>query len=153
MSWGFTKEATVEPRTIGTCRGQLAEQLHHLLRKDPVAYRSAVGFGRAMRLAADPAGEPKWVESVSLAVSRDCIGERFAVVVGCHQTLVSARNGEISVRDVPLPPVVGVVTAGPEPVAECRHRIGIEPVHARDRSSAWPRRPWRSRREATGTGR
>ena len=46
----------------------LAEQLHHLLCKDPVAYRSAVGFGRAMRFAANPTGEPKWIEPVSLPV-------------------------------------------------------------------------------------
>ena len=38
---------------------------------------------------------------------------------------------EVGVADVPLAAVVGLVAAGAEPVAERRHRVGVEPPHRR----------------------
>ena len=43
---------------------------------------------------------------------------------------MGARNDQVGEGDVPLSPVVRLVAASPEPVAERRHRVGVEPVHA-----------------------
>ena len=120
-----------QPRPVARGRRQLTEQIDHLLGEDAVAHRAAVRLRRAVGLAADPAREPERVEPVGLAIRVDGLGDERAVVVGGHQRLVAARDREVGVADVPLAPVVGLVAAGAEPVAQGRDLIGIEPAHRR----------------------
>ncbi len=129
MSCGLMKDATASQGPRGARRGQLGEELDHLLGEDAVAHRAAVRLGRTVGLTADPTGEPVGIKAVGPLVGRHRLGNDVPGVVGGHQALVGARNQQVGVRDVPLAPVVRLVAAGPEPVAECGHRIGIEPAH------------------------
>ena len=131
MSCGFTNEATASHGPSLARLGQVTEQVDHLLREHAVAHSAAVGLRRAVRLPADPPGEPERVEPVGLAVRLHRLGDRLAVVVGRHQAFVAPRDREVGVADVPLAPVVGLVAAGAKPVAQRRDRVGVEPPHGR----------------------
>ena len=120
-----------EPRPVAGRLGQVAEQVDHLLGEHAVPYRAAVGLRRAVGLSADPAGEPERVEPIGLAVGVDRRGDGSTVVVGGHQALVAPRDRQVGVADVPLAPVVRLVAAGAEPVAEGGDLVGVEPAHAR----------------------
>ena len=128
---GIHERRDREPRPVVACLRELTEELHHLLREHSVAHRAALGPGRAVRLTADPPGEPERVEPVGLAIGGDRLRDRVPVDVGGHQALVAPRDEQVGEGDVPLPPVVRLVPAGAEPVAERRHRVGIQPHHGR----------------------
>ena len=118
-----------EPRTVASRRGELPEELDDLFREDAVAHRAAVGSRGTVGLAPDPTGEPERVEPVGLPVRLDGFRDEVARIVRRHESFVGAGDEEVRVRDVPLPSVVGLVPAGPEPVAHGRHRAGVEPQH------------------------
>ena len=120
-----------QPRPVAAGAGQLAEEFDDLLGEDAVAHHAAVGLRRAVRLAADPAREAVGIEAVGPLVGRHRGGNGRARLVGRHQSLVGAGDHQVGVRNVPLAPVVRLVAAGAEPVAERRHRVGIEPLHVR----------------------
>ncbi len=131
MSWGLTNEATASHGPSSPRRRQLGEQLDDLVGEDPVPDGAAVGPGGTVGLPPDPPGEPERVEPVGPAVRLDRLGDDRAVVAGGHEAVVGAGDDEVGVGDVPFAPVVGAVAAGPEPVAERRHRVRVEPRHRR----------------------
>ena len=50
--------------------------------------------------------------------------------VGGHQAFVTPGDEQVGERDVPIPPVVRLISTGAEPVAEGRHRIGVRHIIA-----------------------
>ena len=154
MSWGFTNDATASHGPSSRDCGQLAEQLDDLLGEHAVADRARsrtwrrrgargrstprTRTGRADRPCGTPRPRRRWrVPSSSEAM-------RLSWVPGIEQ---------VGVSDVPLAPVVGLVAAGAEPVAEGGHLVGVEPAHRRVGRPSWPSRRSATRRAATGTAR
>ena len=153
MSWGLTNEATASHGPVGAGRGQLAEQLDHLLGEHAVAHRAAVGLGRAVGLTTDPAREPERVEPIGLAVGLDRLGDRAAVVVGGHQAFVGPGDGEVGVARRATCPGSG---SGSRRPGTSRPASGPSPGRASPcpgRRPAWPSRRSATPRAATGTGR
>ena len=119
-----------QPRPVASPRREVAEEVGDLLGEHAVAHGAAVLLGRAVGLTPDPPGETERVEPVGPAVGLDDLGDQPAVVIGRGEPLVGAGHGKVGVADVPLAPVVGLVAAGTEPVAERRDLVGVEPAHA-----------------------
>ena len=99
-------------------------------RDERVAAGAGVGQPGAVRLGPDPAGEPVRVERVGVEVGLHRRGVDHTVVVVGGERRAGRRVEQVGVADVPLALVVGVVAAGPEPVAERRHLALAQPAHA-----------------------
>jgi hypothetical protein len=130
---GVDERGHGQPRTVALRSGQFGKQLHDLFSENPVADRATVRLGGTVGLATDPPREPERVQPIGLAVRLDGIGDHPAVIVRSHQTLVGTGDEQVSVRDVPLAPVMGVIPAGPEPIPKRRHRVRVKKQHRRVR--------------------
>ena len=64
-----------------------------------------------------------------MSVGLDRFADHAALVVGRQKSGPGSWDGKVCVADVPLAPVVRLIAAGAEPVAERGDRIGVEPTH------------------------
>ena len=118
MSWGFTRRSNREPGTVSAFPGKLGEQLDDLLCEHSVPDRSRVRLVGSMRFTPDPSGKSIGIEAVSSPVGIDTLRDGDTVLIGGHETLVCGRDQEIGMGDVPLAPVVGLVSARSKPISE-----------------------------------
>jgi len=118
-----------KPRAFARGTTEVTEEVDHLLGEHAVAHRATVVLGRTVRLAPDPAREAERIQAVGGPIGLNRFGDDPPVVVRGGQAVVAAGDGQVGVADVPLAPVVGLVAAGSEPVAERGHCAGIEPAH------------------------
>ncbi len=91
---------------------------------------TGVGQQRAVRLRADPPRKPERRKRIRVQVALHGGVVDDAVVVVGRQRSAGGRVGEVRVRDVPFPVVVGVVSRRAEPVAQRGHLAPAEPPHA-----------------------
>ena len=120
-----------EPGRRVPLRLEPAQQLDRLARGERVLDRAGVVLAEPVRLRPDPLREAVVVEQVGLPVALDVVRERRPVVIDRQQRPIAVLSVEVGVGGVPLALVVGPVAAGPEPVAERRHRVRGEPRHLR----------------------
>ena len=131
MSCGFTNDATAShgpsprwstssPNSSTTCSANTPS------RTAPESAGLAPCASRPIQ-PENPNGSSR--SALRYATTASGIG--LPVVVRRHQTFVASRDREIGKRDVPLAPIVRLISPGAEPVTQRRNRVGVQPHHRR----------------------
>ena len=118
-----------QPRRVARVCVEALEQRDRLVGGERVLDHAGVVLAESVRVGPDPLRKAVVVEQVGVKVLLDVVLDRRPVVVDRQQVPVAILGVEIRVRDVPLALVVRPIAAGPEPVAQRRHRIRRQPEH------------------------
>ena len=147
------ERADRQPRRVARFCVEALEQRDRLVGGERVLEQAGVVLAESVRVGPDPLREAVVVEQIGIQVLLDVVLDRRPVVVDRQQVPVAVLGVEIRVRDVPLALVVRPIAAGPEPVAQRRHRYPAPARTCRRRRRSWRSRRSASPRAATGTGR
>ena len=86
-----------------------------------IAHHPAVGQQRTVGFGAYPAGKAEGVQRIGLQISPDRPSEHLPAGSVGGQRTAGRRVDEVGVAHMPFAVVVGVVSSGPEPVAQRRY--------------------------------